>query len=66
MINFSVHQVRAGPAGASQDFGQMLALLVQATSGEANLVARSGNGITQETLEGLRGRHHLPAPLRLI
>ncbi|MEO3816555.1 serine/threonine protein kinase [Plantactinospora sp. B24E8] len=38
MINFSVHQARAGAAGAPEDFEQMLALLVQATSGEANLV----------------------------
>jgi len=38
MINFHVHQVRAGAAGASEDFEQMLGLLVQATVGEANLV----------------------------
>jgi hypothetical protein len=37
MINFAIHQVRAG-AGAGEDFEQMLALLVQAISGEANLV----------------------------
>jgi hypothetical protein len=37
MINFAVHQARAG-AGASEDFEQMLALLVQAIEGEANLV----------------------------
>jgi hypothetical protein len=38
MITFAVHQVRAGPAGASEDFEQMLGLLVRATCGEANLV----------------------------
>jgi len=39
MINFSVHEVRAGRSGASEDFEQMLALLVQATHGEASLVS---------------------------
>jgi hypothetical protein len=38
MINFSVHEVRAGNSGASEDFEQMLGLLVQATHGEASLV----------------------------
>jgi hypothetical protein len=39
MINFVVHQVRAGQAGASEDFEQMLGLLVRATSGrEAHLI----------------------------
>jgi hypothetical protein len=39
MITFAVHQVRAGQAGASEDFEQMLGLLVRATSGrEASLV----------------------------
>jgi hypothetical protein len=39
MINFAVHQVRAGRAGASEDFEHMLGLLVRATSGgEARLV----------------------------
>ena len=39
MITFAVHQVRAGQAGASEDFEQMLGLLVRATSGrEANLI----------------------------
>jgi hypothetical protein len=38
MINFHVHQVRAGSFGASEDFEKMLGLLVQATVGEANLV----------------------------
>lgn len=41
MINFSVHEVRAGKNGASEDFEQMLGLLVQATHGEASLVAAS-------------------------
>jgi hypothetical protein len=38
MINFHIHQVRAGPFGASEDFEKMLGLLVLATVGEANLV----------------------------
>jgi hypothetical protein len=38
MINFHVHQVRAGSFGASEDFEKMLGLLVLATVGEANLV----------------------------
>jgi hypothetical protein len=33
MINFAVHQVRAGQTGASEDFEHMLGLLVRATSG---------------------------------
>jgi hypothetical protein len=38
MINFFVHQVRTAKSGASEDFEQMLGLLVQATHGEASLV----------------------------
>lgn len=38
MINFHVHQVRAGSFGASEDFEKMLGLLVRATVGEAKLV----------------------------
>jgi hypothetical protein len=38
MISFFAHQARAGAAGAREDFEQMLALLAQATLGEANLV----------------------------
>ena len=39
MISFAVHQVRAGQAGASEDFEHMLGLLVRATSGrDARLV----------------------------
>jgi hypothetical protein len=38
MIDFHVHQVRAGSFGASEDFEKMLGLLVRATVGEANLV----------------------------
>jgi tetratricopeptide (TPR) repeat protein len=38
MINFAIHQARAGLAGAGEDFEQMLGLLVRATCGEANLV----------------------------
>jgi hypothetical protein len=39
MINFSVHEARAGKSGAGEDFEQMLGLLVQATHGEARLVS---------------------------
>lgn len=38
MINFIVHEVRAGQQGAREDFEQMLGLLVQATHGDAHLV----------------------------
>jgi len=38
MITFAAHQARAGRAGASEDFEQMLGLLVRATWGEASLV----------------------------
>jgi len=38
MINFFAHQTRAGAAGAREDFEQMVAQLVHATLGEANLV----------------------------
>jgi WD40 repeat protein len=38
MINFAAHQARAGPAGAREDFEQMLGLLVRATEGDASLV----------------------------
>ena len=38
IISFFAHQARAGAAGAREDFEQMLALLAQATLGEANLV----------------------------
>lgn len=34
MINFAVHQLRAGMAGAHEDFEQMIALLVRAVSGQ--------------------------------
>lgn len=40
VINFAVHEVRAGKAGAWEDFTQMIGLLVHATSGqEAHLTA---------------------------
>ena len=40
VINFAVHEVRAGKAGAREDFAQMIGLLVRATSGqEAHLTA---------------------------
>jgi hypothetical protein len=38
MITFASHQARAGQVGASEDFEQMLGLLVRATSGEGGLV----------------------------
>jgi hypothetical protein len=56
MINFAVHQARAG-AGASEDFEQMLALLVQAVEGEANLVfANPGDWGIDVLVGDLRGR----------
>ena len=58
MITFAVHQVRAGQAGASEDFEQMLGLLVRATSGrEANLVfANPGDWGIDVLVGDLRGR----------
>ena len=38
MITFASHQARVGMTGASEDFEQMLGLLVRATSGQGNLV----------------------------
>ncbi len=38
MITFAAHQARAGTAGASEDFEQMLGLLVRATAGDGSLV----------------------------
>lgn len=56
MINFSVHEVRAGE-GAWEDFEQMLALLVQATHGEASLVfANPGDWGIDVLVGNLRGR----------
>jgi hypothetical protein len=56
MINFAVHQARAG-AGASEDFEQMLALLVQAVEGEANLVfANPGDWGIDVLVGDLQGR----------
>ena len=57
MINFAVHQARAGLAGASEDFEQMLGLLVRATCGEANLVfANPGDWGIDVVVGDLRGR----------
>jgi hypothetical protein len=57
MINFSVHEVRAGKSGASEDFEQMLGLLVQATNGEASLVfANPGDWGIDVLVGDLRGR----------
>ena len=57
MINFSVHEVRAGIDGAHADFEQMLALLVQATCGEANLVfANPGDWGIDVLVGDLRGQ----------
>ena len=57
MINFAVHQARAGSAGASEDFEQMLGLLVRATCGEANLVfANPGDWGIDVVVGDLRGR----------
>ena len=58
MITFAVHQVRAGQAGASEDFEQMLGLLVRATSGrEASLVfANPGDWGIDVLVGDLRGR----------
>jgi hypothetical protein len=57
MINFSVHEVRAGKNGAPEDFEQMLGLLVQATYGEASLVSASPGDWGIDVLVGdLHGR----------
>src|SRR5262249_4086524 len=57
MITFASHQARAGMAGASEDFEQMLALLVRAASGEANLVFATPGDWGIDVLVGdLRGR----------
>lgn len=57
MITFASHQARAGMAGASEDFEQMLGLLVRATSGEANLVfANPGDWGIDVLVGDLRGR----------
>jgi WD40 repeat protein len=57
MINFAVHQARAGQSGASADFEQMLGLLVQAISGEANTVfANPGDWGIDVLVGDLRGR----------
>jgi hypothetical protein len=57
MITFASHQARAGMAGASEDFEQMLGLLVRATSGEASLVfANPGDWGIDVLVGDLRGR----------
>jgi PQQ-like domain len=57
MITFASHQARAGMAGASEDFEQMLGLLVRATSGEASLVFANPGDWGIDVLAGdLRGR----------
>src|ERR1700722_15160085 len=58
MINFAVHQVRAGQTGASEDFEQMLGLLVRATSGrEASLIfANPGDWGIDVLVGDLHGR----------
>jgi len=57
MINFASHQVRAGQVGASEDFEQMLGLLVRATSGEAGLVfANPGDWGIDVLVGDLHGR----------
>jgi hypothetical protein len=57
MINFSAHEVRAGKNGAREDFEQMLALLVQATHGEAALVSANPGDWGIDVLVGdLHGR----------
>lgn len=56
MINFLTHELKAGK-GASEDFEQMLALLVQAIHGEASLVAANPGDWGIDVLVGdLRGR----------
>ena len=57
MINFSVHEARAGKSGASEDFEQMLGLLVQATHEEASLVfANPGDWGIDVLVGDLHGR----------
>jgi hypothetical protein len=56
VINFAAHLARAGRAGASEDFEQMLGLLVGATFGEANLVfANPGDWGIDVLVGDLRG-----------
>ena len=57
MITFASHQVRAGLAGASEDFEQMLGLLVRAMSRDGNLVfANPGDWGIDVLVGDLRGR----------
>jgi hypothetical protein len=57
MITFASHQARAGMAGASEDFEQMLGLLVRVTEGEANLVfANPGDWGIDVLVGDLNGR----------
>ena len=57
MINFVVHEVRAGQQGAREDFEQMLGLLVQATHGDAHLVfANPGDWGIDVLVGDLNGR----------
>jgi len=57
MITFAAHQVRAGQAGAAEDFEQMLGLLVRAASGDGNLVfANPGDWGIDVLVGDLRGR----------
>ena len=56
MINFAVHQVRAGSTGAREDFEQMIGLLVRATSAQdAKLIAAPQNWGIDVLLGDLRG-----------
>jgi WD40 repeat protein len=57
MITFAAHQVRAGLAGASEDFEQMLGLLVRATAGDGSLVfANPGDWGIDVLVGDLRGQ----------
>jgi hypothetical protein len=56
VINFSAHMMRAGQAGAREDFEQMIGLLVGAIYGEASLVfANPGDWGIDVLLGDLRG-----------
>jgi hypothetical protein len=57
MINFVVHEVRAGRLGAPEDFEQMLGLLVQVNYGDAHLVfANPGDWGIDVLVGDLNGR----------
>jgi hypothetical protein len=62
MVNFAVHQARAGVDGAPADFEQMIALLVQAHEGSGRRVFSNPGAWGIDVLAGeLDGGGHRPA-----